>query len=101
MMTTNATKEMSLLVKSGSKTTNVSSLATAVSDSATFEGVELVEGGCHARSRACKYDNHWVICTGPRTCKRAGHKEKREMGVMGKPGFYDAVYTKGGTRLSS
>jgi hypothetical protein len=62
----------------GSNTTNASSMATAVSDSANFEGVELVAGRCRARSRARKYDNRWVICTGPRTCKRAGNKEKRE-----------------------
>jgi hypothetical protein len=42
-----------------------------------------------ARSRVRKYDNRWVICTGPHTCKRAGGgKGKREKGFMGKPGFY-------------
>jgi hypothetical protein len=41
-------------------------MATAVSDSANVEVVELVAGRCHARSWARKYNNHWVICTGPR-----------------------------------
>jgi hypothetical protein len=79
-----------------SQTTNTSSLATAVSDSANVEGVELVAGRCHAQSRARKYNNRWVICTGPRTCKRAGNKGKKEKGVMGKPGLNVAVYNKGG-----
>jgi hypothetical protein len=61
----------------GSKTTNASSLATAVSDSANGEGVELVAGRCHARYRARTYENCWVICTGPLTYKRTGHKGKR------------------------
>jgi hypothetical protein len=78
----------------GSKTTNASSLVTAVSDSANLQGVEIVAGRCHARSRARKYDNRWLIFTWQRTCKRAGHKEKREKGVTGKPGFYGAVYNK-------
>jgi hypothetical protein len=69
-----------------SKTTYASSLATTVSDSANFEGMELVAGHCRARSRARTYDNRWVVCTGPHTCKRVGYKEKREKGVMGKPG---------------
>jgi hypothetical protein len=68
---------------------------TAVSDSANV-GVELVAGRCRARSRAREYDNRWVICTGPRTCKRAGHNEKRYKGVMGTPGFYVVVYSRGG-----
>jgi hypothetical protein len=34
----------------GSRTTNVSSLATAVSDSANGEGMELVAGRCRERS---------------------------------------------------
>jgi hypothetical protein len=29
-------------------------------------------------------------------CKRAGHKEKRDKGNLGKPGFYVAVYNKEG-----
>jgi hypothetical protein len=62
----------------GSKTNNASSLATEVSDSDKFEGVELVAGRCRARSQARKYDNRWVICNGPRTCNSAGHKENRE-----------------------
>jgi hypothetical protein len=58
-------------------------------------------GRCCARSRARMYDDRWVICNGPGTCKRAGHNEKRDKGVMGKPGFYVAVYNRGGTRLVS
>jgi hypothetical protein len=80
----------------GSKTNNAPFLATAVSDSANFEGVELVAGRCRARSRASKYDNRCVICTGHRMCKRARHKEKREKGFIGKPGFYVAMYNNGG-----
>jgi hypothetical protein len=72
----------------GSKTTNASSMATAVSDSANVEEVELVAGRCRDRYQARTYYNRWVICTGPRTCKRAGHKGKREKGFMEKPGFY-------------
>jgi hypothetical protein len=79
-----------------SKTTNASSLATAVSDSANGEGMELVAGRCRARTQARKYNDRWVICTGPRTCKRIEHKGKREKGAVGKPGFYVAVYNKGG-----
>jgi hypothetical protein len=41
----------------GSQTNNASSLATELSDSTNIEGVELVVGCCHARSRARKYDN--------------------------------------------
>jgi hypothetical protein len=37
-----------------------------------------------------------VICTGPRTCTRTGHKGKREKGSVGKPGFYVAACNKGG-----
>jgi hypothetical protein len=85
----------------GSKTTNDFSLATAVSDSANVEGVVLVAGRCRARSRARKYDNFWVICTGPHTCKSAGHKEKRYKGVMGKPGFYVTVCKGGGVTRSA
>jgi hypothetical protein len=62
----------------GSKTTNASSLATAVSDSANGEGIEQVAGRCRARTQAGKYNDRWVICTGPRKCKRTGHKGKRE-----------------------
>jgi hypothetical protein len=80
----------------GSKTTNASSLATAVSDSANGEGIDLVAGSCRARTQVGKYNDRWVICTVPRTCKRTGHKDKREKGVVGKPGFYVAVYNKGG-----
>jgi hypothetical protein len=79
----------------GSKTTNASSLSTAVSDSANGEGIELVAGRCRARTQARKYNDRWVICTGPRTCNRTGHKGKREKGAVGKPGFYIAVYNKG------
>jgi hypothetical protein len=85
----------------GSKTTRASSLETAVSRSANFERVELVVECCRARSRARKYDNHWVICTGPRRCKCTGHKEKREKVAMGEPGFYVVVYNMGGTRWVS
>jgi hypothetical protein len=79
-----------------SKTTNASSLATAVSDSSNVEGMEIVAGCCRARTRARKYNDRWVICTGPRICKRTGHKGKREKGAVGKPGIYVAVYNKGG-----
>jgi hypothetical protein len=48
----------------GSKTTNVTSLATAVSDSANGEGMELVAGRCRARTQARKYNNRWVILGG-------------------------------------
>jgi hypothetical protein len=34
----------------------------------------------------------------PRTCKRTGHKGKREKGAVVKPGFYVAVYNKGGNQ---
>jgi hypothetical protein len=84
----------------GSKTTNASSVATAVSDSANGGG-ELVAGRCHARTQARKYNDLWVICTGPRTCKRRGHKGKREKGAVGEPGFYVAVYNKGVSRRSA
>jgi hypothetical protein len=80
----------------GSKITNASSLATAVSDSANGEGIELVAGCCRARTQARKYNDCWIICTGPRICKRTGHKGKIENGAMVKPGFYVAVYKKGG-----
>jgi hypothetical protein len=82
----------------GSKTTNASYLDTAVYDSANGEGIELVAGRCRARTQARKYNDRWVICTGPRTCKRTGHKGKREKGAVGKPGFYIAVYNKGGNQ---
>jgi hypothetical protein len=79
-----------------SKTTNASSLATTVSDSATGDGLELVAGRCHVRTQARKYDDRWMICMGPRTCKRTGQQGKREKGAVGKPGFYVAVYNNGG-----
>jgi hypothetical protein len=82
----------------GSKTTIASSLDTAVSDSANGEGIELVEGRCRACTQARKYNDRWVICTAPHTCKRTGHKGKREKGAMGKPGFYVEVYNKGGNQ---
>jgi hypothetical protein len=82
----------------GSKTTNASSVATAVSDSANGEGIELVAGRCRARTQARKYNDRWVICMGPHICKRTGHKGKREKGAVGKPGFYVAVYKKGGNQ---
>jgi hypothetical protein len=80
----------------GYKTTNASSLDTAVSESANGEGIELVAGHCHARTQARKYKNLRVICTGPRTCKCTGHTGKREQGAVEKPGFCVAVYNKGG-----
>jgi hypothetical protein len=80
----------------GSRTTNASSLATAVSDSVNGEGIELLAGRCRARTQARKYNDRWVICTGPHMCKRTGHKGKREKGVVGKPCFYVALYNKGG-----
>jgi hypothetical protein len=80
----------------GSKTTNASSLATAVSDSDNGERIELVAGRCRARTQARKYNDCWFICTGPRMCKRTGHKGKREKGSVGKPVFYVVVYNKGG-----
>jgi hypothetical protein len=49
----------------GSKTTNASSLATAVSNSDNGEGIDLVAGLCHARTQARNYNDHWVICMGP------------------------------------
>jgi hypothetical protein len=76
-------------------------LATAVSDSANSEGMELVAGRCRARTQARKYNNRWVICTGPRTCKRTGHNGKRDKGSVVKPGFYVAVYNKGGNQKVS
>jgi hypothetical protein len=82
----------------GSKTTNAFYLATAVSESANGEGIELVAGRCRARTQARKYNDCWVICTGPRTCKRTGHKGKIEKVAMGKSGFYVAVYNKGGNQ---
>jgi hypothetical protein len=45
----------------GYKTTNASSLAAAVSDSANGEGIELVAGRCRARTLARKYNDRWVI----------------------------------------
>jgi hypothetical protein len=57
----------------GSKTTNGSSLATAVSDGDNDERMELGTGLCRARTQAQKNDNRWVICMGARTCKRTGH----------------------------
>jgi hypothetical protein len=59
-----------------SKTTNASSLATAVSDSAYGEVIELVAGFCHALTQAQKYNDRWVICTGTRTCKRTVRQER-------------------------
>jgi hypothetical protein len=84
----------------GSKTTNASSLAYAVSDSSNGEGIELVAGRCRARTQVRKYNDCWVICTGPRTCKRTGHKGKREKGAVEKPGFYVVVYNNGVGRRS-
>jgi hypothetical protein len=75
----------------GSKTTNSSSLATAVSDSVNGEGIELVAGLCRACTQARKYNDRWVICTGPHTCKRTGYKGKRDTGSVGKLVFYIAV----------
>jgi hypothetical protein len=84
----------------GSKTTNASSLANAVSDSATSEVMELVAGCYHACTQARKSNDRWVISTGPHTstCKRTGYKGKRENGAVGKPGFYVAVYSKVGNQ---
>jgi hypothetical protein len=82
----------------GSTTTNISSLATAVFDSANGEWVELVAGCCRACTQARTYDDRWLICTGPCTCKRTGHKGKRKKGAVGTPGFYVAVYNKGGNQ---
>jgi predicted glycosyltransferase len=78
----------------GSKTTNASSLATAVSGSSNGEGMELVAGRFHARTQARKYNDRWVIYTGPRT-------SKREKEALVKPGFYVAVYIKGVSRRSA
>jgi hypothetical protein len=82
----------------GSKASNASSLATAVSDSANGEGMELVAGHCLVRTQAQKYKGRWVICMGPHTCNRTGHNGKREKGAVGKSGFYVAVYNKGGNQ---
>jgi hypothetical protein len=81
-----------------SKTTNASSLATAVSYSVNGEIIELVVGSCCARTQARKYNDRWVNCTGLCTCNRRGHNDKREKGVVGKPGFYVAVYNNGGNK---
>jgi hypothetical protein len=75
----------------GFKTTYASSLATAVSDSANGERIELVAGRCRDRTQARKYNDRWVICTGPRKCNRTGHNGNREKGAVGKPGFYVVV----------
>jgi hypothetical protein len=80
------------------KTTNPSFLATALSYSANCEGMDLVAGRCHARTQAQKYNDRWMICMGPRTCKRTGHTGKREKGAVVKPGLYVAVYNNGGKR---
>jgi hypothetical protein len=82
----------------GSKTTNASSWDTAVSDSANGEIMELVEGRCRARTQARKCNDRWVIWMGPRICNHTGHKGKREKVAMDKPGFYVAVYNKGGNQ---
>jgi hypothetical protein len=58
--------------------------------------MEILAGRCRSRTQARKYNNHWVICMGARTCNRTGHKGKREKGAVGKSGFYVAVYNKGG-----
>jgi hypothetical protein len=76
----------------------VSCLATAVSDSANGEGMELVAGRCRARTQTREYNDRWVICRGARTCKRTGHKGKRENKAIGKQNFYVAVYNKGGNQ---
>jgi hypothetical protein len=39
-----------------------------------------------------------VVCTGARTCNRTGRKGKRYKGAVGNPGFYVAVYNKGGNQ---
>jgi hypothetical protein len=67
----------------GSKTTNAFYFATSVSDSVNGEGIELLAGRCRARTQAQKYNYRWFICTGARTCKRTGHKGKREKGAVG------------------
>jgi hypothetical protein len=86
----------------GSKTTNESSLDTVIYDSANGDGmVELVAGRCRAHTQVQKYDERWVICTGPHACKRTGDNGKREKGAVGKPGFYVAVYNKGVIRRSA
>jgi hypothetical protein len=82
----------------GSKTTNASSLDTAVSDSNNGDGMELVAGRCRACTQAQKYNDCWVIHMRPRTCKRTGHKGKREKGAVVKPGFYVAMCNKGGNQ---
>jgi hypothetical protein len=82
----------------GSKTTNASSLANTVSDSANCEGMGLVAGRCRALTQARKYDDQWVICMGTHTCKRTWHNGKREKGDVGTPYFYVAVYNKGGNQ---
>jgi hypothetical protein len=60
--------------------------------------MELVTGRCCSCTQARKYNDRWVICTGPRTCKRTGHNGKREKVAVRKPGFYVAVYTKRGNQ---
>jgi hypothetical protein len=82
----------------GSKTTNTSSLATAVSDSVNGEGMQLVAGRCRTRIQARKYNDRWVTCMGPPTYNCTGNKGKREKGAVGKPGFYVVLYNKGGNQ---
>jgi hypothetical protein len=79
----------------GCKTTNASSLATAVSDSANGEIIELVAGRCRARTQARKYNDRCVICTGLRTYKRTVHKVKREKGSVVNPAYMLRYTTKG------
>jgi hypothetical protein len=83
----------------GSKTTTASCLATAIPGSANVQGVELVAGRCRARTRARKYDNHWLICTGPRICKRSGHNEKRERELLGNLASMLRCLSRGGHKV--
>jgi hypothetical protein len=66
----------------GSKTTSVSSLATVVSDSDNGEGMDLAAVRCRAHTQAQNYNDRWVIFMGTCTCKRTGHKGKREKGAL-------------------
>jgi hypothetical protein len=42
--------------------------------------------------------NAGLFARGPVHAKRTGNKGKREKGAVGKPGFYVAVYNKGGNQ---
>jgi hypothetical protein len=93
-MMTPATEEMNLLVINPrylKLQTHPLWILQLLSDSANGEGIELVADRCRACTQARKYNDRWVICTGPHTCKRTGYKGKRDTGSVGKLVFYIAV----------